>query len=67
MYGYGITHLDEYKRSKNILIVYAFQLDGVFVKRRICVCISLRFPVWAFFDSHIIHHLDTPPLYALGG
>ena len=34
MHGYGIAHLDEYKRFVNTSIAYAFQLDGVSVKRR---------------------------------
>jgi len=34
MHGHGILHLDEYKRSENKSIIYAFQLDLVFVKRR---------------------------------
>ena len=33
MDGYGITHLDGYKRSKDTSIVYASQLDSVSVKR----------------------------------
>jgi len=37
---YGITHLDEYKGFKNTSIVCTFQLDGVFVKRGVCVSTS---------------------------
>ena len=36
---HGITHLDEYKGFKNTLIVCAFQLDCVFVKRTGYACL----------------------------
>ena len=52
MDGYGITHLDKYKRSENTSIDYAFQLYGASAKQRNNPrtedYISLRFPIWTF-------------------
>ena len=79
MYGYGIAHLDEYKRFVNTSIAYAFQLDGISVKRRsgprtmdlypYRQLLNLRFnSVWTILTSALfnVHHLDPPPLQALG-
>lgn len=71
MHGHGIPHLDEYKRSQNKSITYAFQLDGVFVKRRsVPRTKDLRLHRLAilrldFSGSRIVHY-DPPSLYALG-
>ena len=55
--------MDECRGSENTLIVYAFQLDGVFVKRRIHRPAISRLDS---LDSLIVHHLDSPHLRVFG-
>jgi len=69
MDGYGITHLDEYKRSKNTSVVYAFQFDGVARIRETKDLFFYNLPAihhLDFFCSRIVPHLDPPLLYTLG-
>ena len=70
---YGITHLDGYKRSKDMSIVYTSQLDSVSVKRGSDLGTTQGLSTYGsardaprhgpdFFDYRIVHHFDLPPL-----
>ena len=67
IHEYGVRHLDGYGGSENTLIVYAFQLDGVFVKRRIHRLTSARdSPSGLSLDSCTVPHLVSPRLRVFG-